>query len=152
MDVAAQNASLDNDYGSTKGPNAAAAHEVALFIGHPDNGGVEVSDLTEVDDGLGGTTFEANGYGRPVITNDASWLPASEGVKLSAVPLQWPDVTSDEGYGGQLPTHFVLIDAADHTTKWDIVPLVNPEDVTEAGPGPAIRLAVFYGDSTEEIA
>lgn len=146
-DVAAQNASLNNDYGATKGPNAAPSHLVALFAGDPGNGGVEIADTTEVDDGAGGTTFVANGYARASITNDGTtWAAAADGLKSTNAPVQFPAALAE--YPATI-THAALF-APDGVTMWDYSPTADPIDVTAAGNGPAVALTVFYADSITE--
>lgn len=146
-DVAAQNKSLDNDYGATKGPNAPATHQVALFIGDPMTDGVEVADETEVDDGMGGTIFVPNGYARVSLTNGAAWSAAADGLKSTAAPVEFPTALAE--YPDTV-THWALYDAADSTTMWDCAPLTEPLDVTSAGDGPAVILSVFYETQLEE--
>lgn len=142
LSTAAENSSLDNDYGATKGPNAAAAHQVALFMGDPMVDGVEVPDTTETEAAPLGAP---NGYERVVLTNDGTtWPAASDGQKLSLIVAQFPDAL--EAYPGTV-THAVLYDDADGVTGWDCFPLLEPLDVTEAGDGPAVSLCVFYSDS-----
>lgn len=146
-DPAARNASLDNDYGATHGPNAPDDFEVALFLGDPLLGGIEVPDETEVDDGSGGTVLVPNGYARGTVANDASWAPAADEMKSTAAPVQLPDVLAE--YPDTV-THWALFDAADSTTMWDFGRLAAPLDVRSAGPGPAVTPTVFYADSITE--
>jgi hypothetical protein len=50
-------------------------------------------------------------------------------------------------------THWQLIDASDGTTRWDRGMLADPYlEVTGAGAGPSITLAIFYADSLEDFA
>lgn len=131
VSIAAQNASLDNDYGATAGPNAAAAHEVALYQGDPLNGGVELD--------------AAGGYARPTITNDGTtWAAAAGGSKSSAV-VTFADSTDEWTVGGSpaVATHFLLIDA---TTGdfWDSGLLGDEISVEAAGPGPSVQLTIYY--------
>lgn len=60
LDAEAMNASLKNDYGSTKGPNAPASHQVYLFNGHPALGGTQLT----------------TGYTAPTVTNNGTSWPA----------------------------------------------------------------------------
>lgn len=138
-DTAAQNKSLDNDYGATHGPNAPTNFEVALFIGDPMLDGIEVTPTSETEAGT-----VANGYLRADLANDASWAAAVDGLKTTAASVQFPTTLAE--YPGTV-THFALIDAADSTTMWDCAPLVEPLDVTSAGAGPAVSLTVFYDDA-----
>lgn len=131
VSIAAQNASLDNDYGAAKGPNAAASHEVALYQGDPVNGGVELD--------------AAGGYARPTVTNDGtSWAAAAGGAKTSAV-VGFADATAEWTVAGvpAVATHFLLVDA---TTGdfWDSGLLGDEVSVEAAGPGPSVQLTIYY--------
>jgi hypothetical protein len=132
-DVAAMNASLDNDYGTTRGPNAAASHELALFNGDP---------MIDVADG-GGTELTAldnPGYAR-VTVSPADWLPAANGRKDLTSPKQLPATT---GEWLESPTHWALIAAG---VMWDCAPLNEPLEVTGPGAGPLVSVTVFYDDA-----
>ena len=145
ISTAAQNASLDNDYGATCGPNSPAAHRVRLWMGDPDGDGVEVPNTTETEAGT-----VANGYAPVVIDNDGTvWLDAEDGQKSTAAVVQFPDAL--EAYPGTV-THATLEDSTDATAVWDSVPLLEPLDVTSAGVGPAGVLTIFYSTDllTEE--
>lgn len=145
LSVAAENASLDNDYGATCGPNAAAAHQVALFIGDPAGDGFEVPDTTETEEFPLGTP---NGYERVTILNDGTiWGAAADGQKVTLAPVEFPDAL--EAYPGTV-THFVLFDDADGVTGWDCAPLLDPKDVTSAGDPVQVSLTLFYADSITE--
>ena len=136
----AQNASLNNDYGATKGPNAPDEFEVLLYDGDPTVGGEEIADTTEDDDDPG--VFVANGYAPAVIANDGSvWAAADGGVKSTVGPVQFADALAP----WDTVTHFVLRDTATGDL-WDTAPLLEPLDVTSAGDGPAISLTLFYSD------
>lgn len=134
-DTAAMNASLDNDYGDDRGPNAAAYHLLALFAGDPmldvvDGGGEE---LTSVDN---------PGYARVTI-DPSDWLPAANGRKDLTGPAEFPATT---GEWAESPSHWALF-APDGTTCWDCGPLTEPLDVTGAGSGPLVSVSVFYDDA-----
>lgn len=134
-DTAAMNASLNNDYGATKGPNAPASHELALFDGDPmidalDGGGVEVAAL------------DCPGYARVTLANDAGWLAAADGMKKRAALAQFPATT---GEWLTPVTHWALI--ASGGVVWDCGPLTEPLEVTGAGDGPEVAVTVFYDDS-----
>lgn len=130
LDPAAQSASLDNDYGATKGPNAPASLQVALFTDDPLLGGTELAAV--------------GGYARAVVPNDGTTWPAaaSAGSKSSAVisfgtsSAAWSDTAS----------WFVLFDAATGT-RWDDGPLDVEVDVTESGT-PVVMQATVYYEST----
>jgi hypothetical protein len=131
VSIAAQNASLDNDYGATAGPNAAAAHEVALYAGDPLTGGVELD--------------AAGGYARPTVTNDgASWAAADGGAKTSTV-VAFADSTDEWTVAGDpaVATHFLLVDASTGDF-WDSGLLGDEVSVEAAGPGPRVQLTIYY--------
>lgn len=123
--VAAQNASLDNDYGTTRGPNAADSHELALFSGDPMLGGVEIS---------------GGGYVRATVL-PADWGAAAGGAKSATVTF--PDTTSEWLTN---VTHWLLLDAADSTTRWDSASFAEAGEITDMGDGPVATVTVFYPD------
>lgn len=120
-DIVAQNRSLDNDYGTTRGPNAPDDFEVALFDINPASGGVEIT---------------GPGYARAALDSD-DWLPADEGVKR--VTVAFPDSTDTWSQA----TYWGLYDPV-VGLWWDCAPLVLPLNVTGAGTGPTVALSVFY--------
>lgn len=124
-DVAAMNASLDNDYGTTRGPNAAASHDLALFVGDPLTDGVEVT---------------GGGYARATIAA-ADWAPAADGMKETTAPVALPNTTAE---WPDAATHWALFAG---TVMWDCGPLTEPLEVTGASAGPLVAVAVFYDDS-----
>lgn len=128
-DQAAQERSLDNDYGVTRGPNSPDSFEVVLFVGDPDLGGTEVPASVE---------GEGTGYARATLDNDA-WLTAVAGVKESQ-PIafadalaEWPDTV----------THAALYDPIGGAW-WDCVPLAEPLDVTGPGEITPLVFSIFY--------
>ena len=141
LDVSEQNISLDNDYGVTHGPNSPDSHEVILYIGNPEFDGFEVPDTTDL-----GAGPVPNGYARGSIDNDASWSPAVDGQKSTAAPVVFPDALA--AYPGTV-THAGLRNP-DTGGIADVVPLLAPLDVTDAGPPPEVSLTVFYSDSITE--
>lgn len=126
-DQAAMNRSLDNDYGSTRGPNAPAAFEVALFFGDPTLGGVELA---------------GNGYAPGSLDNGTGWLAAADGVKRTVTPVPFPDATA----AWSTATHWALRDPITGLW-WEYARLVEPLEVTTAGPGPTVALAIFYDNN-----
>lgn len=130
-DLAAMNASLDNDYGTTHGPNAPASHDLALFDGDPLLDGVELTDV------------DSPGYARVSIPA-ASWAPAVDGQKSLTAPAQLPDPTD----AWVEASHWALLDGS---TMWDCGPLSEVLEVTAAGDGPLVSPVVFYDDSVEPI-
>lgn len=121
VDVAARNASLDNDYGTTRGPNAADAHEVALL----DLDGVELDDVT------------SPGYARVTVDSD-DWPAAADGQKTLAVDFDPPTDEWVAAAGWQ------LIDPVTDTV-WDAGELVDLLEVTAASSvGPQVVITVAY--------
>lgn len=134
LDVAAQNRSLDNDYGTTAGANAPSGHELALFDADPSIGGVE----------LDGT--DCPGYVRvPVAPTD--WAAAAGGAKTTAALVEFPDAT---GAWSTQARWWGLFDGDDHTTLWDYASLTSALIVSAAGPGPAIQPTVFYSNLLDD--
>ena len=129
-DTAAMNASLDNDYGSTHGPNAPASHDLALFDGDPMLDGVELDSTS------------APGYARVSIAA-ADWAAAADGQKALVAPVQLPDPTD----AWLEATHWALLDGS---TMWDCGPLTEPLEVTGASSdGPLVSPVVFYDDGAD---
>lgn len=127
IDTAAQNASLDNDYGASTGPNAAAAHQLALFTDDPRTGGTELTST--------------GGYARVVVTNDGTnWAAAAGGSKTSAPQMfaASTDAWSDTA------TWFVLYDDADGTTAWDAGPLDSEIAVDTSSTEVETTLTIYY--------
>lgn len=133
-DVAAMSASLDNDYGPTRGPNAPDSHEVALFFGDPlvavgDDGGVEL-DATDCP-----------GYARVTVDSD-DWPAADEGVKSLSVTFPAP---TDEWLTSA--THWGLYGSDGNW--WDVGEMAEPLEVTSAGDGPLVVLEIRYDETFE---
>lgn len=127
LSTAAQNASLDNDYGATKGANSPAAHQLALFNGDPLLGGTELT--------------ATGGYARVVVTNNGTnWPGAADGATTSASiafatsTAAWSDTA----------THWVLYDNADGTTAWDAGVLDTEIDVDAAGAVVQTAVTIYY--------
>ncbi len=138
-DVAAMNASLDNDYGATRGPNAPASHELALYVGDPqvdplEGGGYEIADDT------------CPGYARVSIPNNGVWAPANEGLKTLIDGAEFPPPT---GEWADEPTHWGLV--APGGVVWDTGPFTEALQVTAASDtGPLVQPTVFYSDAVIE--
>lgn len=131
LSIAAQNASLANDYGANTGPNAATAHEVAFYAGDPENGGVELDS--------------AGGYARPLLTNDGTNWAAPAGGAVSSGTVDLPTST-DEWTAGGFPAvadYFLLIDSITGDF-WDSGLLADPISVDAAGETPHAQLTVYY--------
>lgn len=126
-DQAAMNRSLDNDYGSTRGPNAPAAFEVALFDGDPTQGGVELA---------------GSGYARGALNNATGWLAAVDGLKATVAPVAFPASTA----AWNTARYWALFDTVT-ATWWEYARLVEPLEVTTAAPGPTVALAIFYDNN-----
>ena len=124
-DTAARNASLDNDYGTTRGPNAAASHALALFNGDPLVDGVELS---------------GGGYARVTVLA-ADWAAASDGMKSPTNPQTFPATTAA---WPNPATHWALYAGS---VMWDCGPLTEPLEVTGPGPGPTVGITVFYDET-----
>lgn len=121
VDETARNASLDNDYGSTRGPNAADEHEVALV----DVDGVELDDTS------------APGYARVTIA-PGEWPAAEDGQKTVVVDFAAP---TDEWIPA---AGWRLIDPATDAV-WDAGDLVDLLYVTTASDvGPQVVVTVAY--------
>lgn len=137
-DIVAMNRSLDNDYGTTRGPNAPAGHLLALFVSDPmlsvENGGnIECSAASHP------------GYARVSVAPE-NWLPAANGRKDLAAPKQFPATT---GEWDPEPEYWALYDSAG-AVMWDCGPLSDPLQVTGAGSGPLVSVSVFYDDALAE--
>lgn len=131
-DVQAQNASLNNDYGATCGPNAPAEHELALFFGDPLQDGVEL-DIADCP-----------GYYRMTI-EQADWPAAVDGSKELLLQLYAPT-----GEWQTAATHWALIAAGE--VVWDVGQLAEPLVITGAGDGPQILISIFYDTNLLEVA
>lgn len=118
LDVAAMNTSLDNDYD-------ALDVEVALFVGDPNNGGVEVTDV----DCPGYVRFDSPFADRSAAANGRKRICAATFTADSAWALE--------------PTHYQLFAGS---VGWDNGGLSEPLEVTGAGE-PVVLVDVFYDDS-----
>lgn len=119
-DIAARNASLDNDYGPNRGPNAADSHQLALF----DADGVELDSTS------------APGYARVTVAPSA-WPAAVDGTKSTTVTFPAPTGEWEPAVSWQL--------VGDDGHVWDTADLADPLLVTAASPvGPVVAVTVFY--------
>jgi hypothetical protein len=109
VDVDAMNRSLDNDYGTTRGSNAAASHTLELWSGDPIEGGAEVV---------------GSGYAAQTVM-PSDWDPAENGAKSIAVDVDYPIAGEDWG----TVTHWLL--RGDDGTAWDAAALAEPLPVVE---------------------
>lgn len=143
MDVAAQSASLANDYGATRGINAPTSFELALFIGDPTGDGVEVDDETTlVDEDTGVETVVANGYARITVANDGTNFPPADAEGVLTTPVLTFPVSLEE-YPDAV-THWQLYAAGD--VAWDSGALPRDQRITidAAGVTPRLTLSIFY--------
>lgn len=144
LDVAAQNASLDNDYGATKGPNSPASLELALFNGDPTLGGVEM-------DAVGG-------YAAVSMTNDGTNFPAAADGQKVCAEQTFATPTGEWTAAGvaDTATHWCLRDSSTGTV-WDYDVLteevnVEIDDDTGAIVGGPVKVQpiIYYGDQSVE--
>lgn len=124
-DIAAQNRSLDNDYGTTRGPNAPSSFQVALFESNPALGGIEIT---------------GPGYARVTLSSN-SFAAAVDGVKTAQVTF--PDATG----AWTQATYWGLYDPVG-AMWWDCAPLATTLTVSGASSGPVVNLAVYYDNLT----
>jgi hypothetical protein len=127
LDTAAQDASLNNDYGAAKGPNAPASHELALFTADPRLGGTELA--------------ATGGYARVVIANNGTNWPGASGGSTTSAQIVLPTSTAA---WSDTATWFVLFDAADSVTRWDAGALAQEIDIDVAGADASTQLTVYY--------
>lgn len=119
--------SLKNDFGPLRGPNSPDTFLVALLVGVPGFGGVEL------DDG------QCPGYVRVEIDND-DFIVGTDGLVSISVPIG--DAT---GPWLQVADTAALLDAADPSEMWDYVPIERVR-VTAAGPVNPVIFTVNYAD------
>lgn len=134
-DVEAMNASLDNDYGTTRGPNSPTSHYLALFMGDPLTDGVEVPALND--------ELLPTGYARVEIT-PSMWEPAADGEKqltdfvaFPATLNEWPAAV----------THFALFSPTG--VMWDCSILEEELVVTGPGDSPTVLVKIFHADTLD---
>lgn len=126
IDVEAMNASLANDYGPTRGPQAADSHEIALYDAHPWQGGVEI---------------EGDGYTRATIL-PADWSVPEDGATSADGLFGAPTGPGDWDQA----THWVAVDPATDV-RWDADALSEPLVVTAGGTAPQITVTVYHPDA-----
>lgn len=127
ISTGAQNASLDNDYGATKGPNAAANLEVALYDGDPSIDGAELTST--------------GGYVATSFANDGTTWPtaATAGSKTTAVLSLFTSTAALS----DTASWFVLRDPLTGDL-WDAGALTEEVNVTGAGVAVSVQLTVYY--------
>lgn len=126
LDTAAQNKSLDNDYGATRGSNAPASHQLALFAGDPSLDGVELAS--------------AGGYARVTIANNGTSWPAAAAGQKTGPGVTFPTST---GAWSDVATHWVLIGSDGN--RWDSGALAEEIDITAAGVTKKVTPTIYYG-------
>jgi hypothetical protein len=115
MDVAAANASLDNDYGDSHGDHAPATHYLALFRD------------TTWDTELTGTA----GVDRiPITNNSTNWPDAADGEKTLGATLESDPSTDVWDFDAQA---WALMDAATAGNRGDGGELDDPLSVDDVG-------------------
>lgn len=117
-DVEAMNTSLDNDYDGVD-------VDVALFVGDPNNGGVEVTDA------------DCPGYVR-YASDSSERVAAAAGRKRICTAVY----TASAAWTLE-PTHFQIFVGS---VGWDNAALSEPLEVTGSG-SPDVLVDVFYDDS-----
>jgi hypothetical protein len=149
--LAAQCASLANDYGATHGPNSPTSFEVALLIVDDDTGGlVEVPTTTDVEDeDTGVATTVANGYARATVANDSTTFPAPDpatGVLTTPPIIGFPASTAE--YPGDVVA-WALYDGG---VLWDWNYFATGQRITvsDAGIVPMPVLSIYYNDKPLE--
>jgi hypothetical protein len=131
-DIAAMNRSLDNDYGSTRGPNAPDSHFVSLWVDDPM---------------LGGEECDGPGYARVELDQDTGWQAADDGYKDLVTGVQF---AAPSGAWPQC-THWALMDDTDPDQMWDCGPLTSPLNISSSSPtGPLVTFAIYYDDAVLE--
>lgn len=141
MDPEAFATALACIYGPARAAGAPDDFTVHLYNGDPDLGGVEISDETEVDDGMGGTEFVPNGYAAASLDSDDF---TADDVGMTA-PVQYADALEE----WEEATHARLKDTVTGFW-WNAVPLAGPVIVSEAGPVEPAYFTIFFADSITE--
>lgn len=139
-DVAAMNASLDNDYGTGAGAASPTHHLLALFSDDP----MGADDWSTLEVAATNDASEATGYARVQI-NPADWSPAENGEKATTLPVSFPDPTAAWDVS---VTHAGLVGS--DGVLWDCWPL--SEEIVVAGAGEwldPVAVVVSVADSIE---
>lgn len=142
-DLAAQSASLDNDYPGPSGGYVPATLDVEIWVGDPLGSGYEMPATTDVDG-----VDTANGYASVNVSNDATtWLDADvDGTKTSN-PIAFPASTAAYPDTG---THWLLRDPAT-SAAWDCGAFTATDRVVVDAPGvtPNPVVSIFYNNLTD---
>lgn len=128
LSLTARTKSLSNDYGPTRGPNAADGFRAAIYDDHPEFGGVELD------------TVSCPGYARVVVDND-DFAVVGGGIEVTVA------VADATGPWTKTGRWVLLLNAADLTEVWDYVPVtaVRPSEASTFDP---LRITVFYSDDS----
>lgn len=134
LSIAEQNRSLALYYGANKGSIASPSHQVALYAGDPENGGVELDSF--------------GGYVRPVATNNGTTWATPAGGSVTSAVLSLA-VSTDEWTvaGAPAVADYFLLFATDTGDAGDSGQLADPISVGGAGETPRIQLTVFYDNT-----
>lgn len=127
LDVAGQNDGLKAWFGDGRAVSVPASWEIALFTGHPLGGGTELTS--------------AGGYARLVVANSTVNFPDPVDGVVTSAQFTWPAPTA--AYS-DVATHYLLLNAADSTTRWYVGQLATAINVTAAQPGFATQLAIRW--------
>lgn len=125
LDAAAQNKSLANDYGATKGANAPASHTLHLFAGHPAAGGTQLTA----------------GYTAPTVTNNGTAWPAPSFGRLTGavVTITYTALLASPA------THWALKGSDGYW--WDVGEVPEGPLYGGAGASDSFQPVIFYTDS-----
>lgn len=137
VDADARTIALQSMVGPDRAAIAPDSYTVHLFDGDPGDEGVEVADTTEVDDGLGGTTFVANGYAAATVSADDFTFDG----ELATVLAGFPAPT--EAYPATV-THFLMRSGG---VDYFTAPLLEPLDVTDPGDVYVVACTLFFDDA-----
>lgn len=129
LSASARNASLLNDYGSTKGANAPTALRVCLFIGDP-RLGVELT---------------GGGYTPVVVDNDDTyWTSAPEDGVMSPESVEFVFTDTPDG----IATHWAFRDDATDDL-WDTGQRAEQVIIPEGGASATLVCTVNYADPND---
>lgn len=142
-DVAAQVASLANDYGASHGPHSPSSFQLALFMGDPNEDGIEVpSTTTIVDEDTGDESVVSNGYAPATVPNNGTSFPAPDPASgiLETPAFTFPASTAE--YPDTV-THWLLRASG---VGWDTGALPPDGQITveTSGVTPRLSLSLFY--------
>lgn len=126
VDTGAMDASLANDYGDTRGPQAADSHTLELWYGDP-----RLDGSVQLDTAVGG-------YAAPTV-NPGDWeAPTGGAIRVTVVFADATDAWSDPA------THWAL--RGDDTFLWDADALTDALVVTGAGSVTPVNVVIYHAD------